>query len=141
MLKSNGKQAIENIYKYIRENTADYILTEYTDFLQENGIQPQEIETKKGLYQTIYKIFKAEKWVGFNRRYPEQKVFQDWGSGLAMGGLFDYYYNTDPAEIVAELLEETPEERANYEKRFTVNEIQDFLTNLIYREITKANRR
>ena len=64
---------------------------------------------------------------------PESEVFEDWARGLAMNGLFCYYYNRSAIEDVKELLEETPEE-AN---RHTEEKAEAFLTRWIYDEMKR----
>lgn len=136
MLKSNSKQATENLHNYIREYSADYLTDNY-------GIEPEQIETKKDLYKVIYETFKQEMRpeAPYNRRRHEEQVFFDWAQGLAMGGLFCYYYNREAAQDVAQILEETPEDVAKYKNKYRKEDTaEEFLTHYIYREITKAAR-
>ena len=129
-LKTNSKQAMSNLYNYIREYCEDYITESYE---QEN------LDSKKALYTAIYEIFKSEMHpeCPYYRRYPEQEVFKQWAQGLAMGGLFCYYYNREAKKDLAGILEETEEEAS----KFTEERAEELLTYLIYREITKEARK
>ena len=131
-LRSNSKKALENIYNYIREYSADYLTDNY-------GTDAEAISSKRGLYTAIYNTFREEMRpeCPYYRRQPEQKVFADWAAGLAMGGLFCYYYNREAAADLATILEQTEEERAKLAKRYSETDAEQTLTYLIYREIKK----
>lgn len=120
-IRSNSKKAKENIYSYIRAYAAEYLSCDY-------GIDPADIDSKKGLYSAIWGIFTTEK----SGRGTYYAVFQEWASGLAMGGLFCYYYNRSAIDDLSGILEETAEEAA----RFTEAQAEETLTRLIYRELT-----
>lgn len=128
-LKTNSKKAMENLYNYIRDYAEDYLVTDY-------NITPAEISTKTGLYKAIYNIFKAEKNPAgeYYRRTPEGKVFEEWASGLALGGLFCFWYNRSAAKDLAGILEQTEAESSKYSQEAS----QELLTNLIYREVSRA---
>ena len=126
MLRTNSKKAMENLYSYIRENSEDYLQDNYS---------LEGLDNKKKLYSAIYETFKQEMRpeCPYYRRYPEQEVFKQWAQGLAMGGLFCYYYNREARTDLATILEET-EEEAN---RYSEEKAEELLTYLIYREIRK----
>lgn len=126
-LRTNSLRAMINLQNYIRNYSEDYLIDNYE-------MNPAEIETKTGLYTAIYNIFRDE--VGKWSRKPEQAAFTDWAQGLAMGGLFCYYYNREAVEDLGEILEESAAERAKFEEE----EAEKMLTWLIYREISKAAR-
>ena len=131
-LRTNSKKAMENLYNYIRDYSEDYLQDSY-------NIDAATIENKAGLYKAIYNIFRQEMHPErlYYSRYPEIVCFKDWASGLAMGGLFCYYYNREAVKDLAGILEETAEETNKY----TEDRAEDLLTSLIYREISKeANR-
>ena len=130
-LKTNSKQAKANIYNYIREYSEDYLQDDY-------GIEPEAISTKAGLYKTIYNIYREEMRPDcpYYKRYPDQVVFKEWAQGLAMGGLFCFYYNREAREDVAQILQETPEEAQKYSEE----RAEELLTYLIYREVVKEAR-
>lgn len=126
MLKTNSKKAKENLYFYIRENCADYLNDNY-------GIDPAEIAEKKTLYAVIFEIFKQEMkpTEGYNAKRPTIDVFYDWAQGLAMGGLFCYYYNRPAKKDLSEILEETETEA----EKFTEEQAERKLTSLIFHEL------
>ena len=125
-LRTNSKKAMENLYNYIRDYSEDYL---------EENYNLEKLDSKKALYTAIYEIFKSEMRpeCPYYRRYPEQEVFKQWAQGLAMGGLFCYYYNREAVKDLAGILEET-EEEAN---KFSEERAEELLTYLIYREIKK----
>lgn len=131
-LRTNSKKAMENLYNYIREYSEDYLQDNYS-------IDPATIESKAGLYQTIYDIFRQEMRpeCPYYSRKPERVCFTDWASGLAMGGLFCYYYNREAVKDLAGILEETETESAKYKE----SDAEDLLTSLIYREVRKEASR
>ena len=53
MIRTNSKQAKENIYKYIRDYCEDYLTDDY-------AIDAETISTKTGLYKAIYNIYQIE---------------------------------------------------------------------------------
>ena len=99
-LKTNSKKAMENLYNYIRDYSEDYL---------EENYNLEKLDSKKALYTAIYETFKSEMRpeCPYYSRQPEQKVFADWAQGLAMGGLFCYYYNREAVKDLAGILEET----------------------------------
>ena len=132
MIRSNSKQAIENIRKYILEWDADYIKdrAEYDN---------RELKTDDEILAYAYELFKEEEGYGIERNYgnPCFVIFEDWARGLALGGLFCYYYNRSAVDDLGAILEETDEEKAKYTER----QAEETLTRLIYREMEKAHRR
>lgn len=124
MLKTNTKKARANVMAYIRKSSAAY-------YIEDCGA-PENI-TDGDLCRLIWEDF-TDTWRGEIRRSnkPYQEMFTDWGAGLTAGDLFDYFYNTDPVEIVGDILEETPEERGKY----TEEQASRLLGYLIYREVT-----
>lgn len=126
MIRTNSKKAKENLYNYIREYCEEYLADNY-------GIDAETISDKKGLYTAIYNTFREEMRPNcpYYSRKPEIVAFTDWAQGLAMGGLFCYYYNREAKEDLAAILEETEEEAA----RYTEEAAENLLTGLIYREV------
>ena len=125
MIRTNSKKAKENIFSYIKDHS--------TDFLSDNyGIEASDGE----LYTVIWSIFEKEARPhdGRNAKTPLNIVFEEWASGLAMGSLFDFWYNRPAVDDLAAILEETPEEAAKY----TESDAEKMLTRLIYREISAA---
>ena len=123
MIKSNSKLAKQNIFSYIKEHATDYLSDNY-------GIEASDDE----LYAVIWSIFEKEArpHEAYNARKPLQLVFEEWASGLAMGSLFDFWYNRPAVDDLAAILEESPEEAAKY----TEADAEKMLTRLIYREIS-----
>ena len=124
MLRTNSKKAMENIRAYIEEN---FDCTSY-----ELGKEPETFKEKACF---ILKTCRAEKtYPGYHT--PDYEIFKDWCQGLP--SLLDtcYYYNRSAADDLAEILEETEEEK----NRYTESEAEEKLTYLIYRELRKAER-
>lgn len=125
MLKTNSKKARENIRRYIMENFSpeNYTDTPPTEW--------HEIAT------FIYNCFTSEKWNSTqDRRYyggNEWKAFHDWASGLPSVLDTCYFYNRSAVEDLGNVLEETEQERKQYEESAAEN----LLTMLIYNEIRK----
>lgn len=126
MLRTNSKKAIENIWKYIFKDL-DY-MNEYRG----EDIKPGD---KKAMAKAIDEAFTIEAYNStYERQQNRQAAFENWAAGLALGGMFDYYYyNADATEILGEILEETEAEKA----RFTEEQAAYTLTALIYREVIK----
>lgn len=129
MLKTNSKQAKDNIKNYILENFNPYDYEQYaelegtTDFVKACTV--------------IYSVFKSEKWCNTeNFQYyhnSESKAFSDWCAGLP--SILDtcYFYNRSAIEDLGNILEETEAEKEKYSD----SEACEILTGLIYREIKK----
>ena len=136
MLRTNSTQAKTNIMLYIREHNLDYLEERRDWIIQEEKKEfIYDLENDNDICSFIWDIFKEEKKHDF-KRYPIQKVFEDWAQGLALGSLFCYYYNRSAVDDLGAILEETEEEKA----RFTEEEAAEKLTYLLYREIqTRAS--
>lgn len=120
-LKTNSKKARENIQKYIMDN-----------FTGEN----YEIETPGTFLETaeiILDIFRNEKQ---DARYPEKENFINWAAGLP--SILDtcYYYNRSAIDDIGKILEEAETEKS----RFKEMQAEELLSNLIYRELIKAEK-
>ena len=122
MLKTNSNIVKANILNYCFNSIAASV--EY-----ETGIKLKL--ARASVYPFIYRKFKKETSNEYNKQRPESVVFSDWAAGLACYGLFDYIAINGAADVVAKILDETPEESA----RFTETAAADFLTALIYREV------
>lgn len=125
MLKTNSKKAMENIRAYIEEN---FDCTGY-----DLGKEPETFK-EKALF--ILETCRKEKFYSLNNK-SSYEIFKDWCQGLP--SLLDtcYYYNRSAVDDLAEILEETEEEK----ERFTESEAEEKLTYLMYRELTKVERR
>lgn len=132
MLRTNSKKAQDNLWEYIKSSCGDY-LEERAEFddLEFNA------ESKKDVASLIWELYRYEKpytdKVMYACRMKQQDIFEQWGQGLACGGLFDYYYNVIATDLVAKILEETEEEKSRY-KEF---EAEEFMTRLIYNWVIK----
>lgn len=128
MLRTNSKKAIDNVKNYIKQDL---------DYLEENhGYTP---ETDDEMLASIYGIFLSEKSYDLQRSHymNEYAIFKDWAQGLAMGGLFCYYYNRSAVADLGDILEETDDERSKYSEA----DAEELLTKLIYREVVKGYNR
>ena len=132
-LRTNTKQARKNIVNYILEDM-DYI----KERAEYDNIEINEDDTNRTLAY-IYNIFWEEvgNWTVKNLRKTTFEAFKDWAQGLAMGGLFCYYYNIDAVELLGDILEETEAERNKYNQE----QAENMLTYLIYRECEKAYKK
>lgn len=126
MLRTNCKQARENIRAYIVDG---FTPEGYTDN------PPQEFPE---IAAFILATFRSEKyWCTQDVRYYhgcESLAFRDWCAGLP--GVIDtcYYYNRSAVDDLGAILEETAQEKA----RYTEQQAEQLLTDLIYRELLKG---
>lgn len=129
MLKTNSKQAAENIRQYITDK-----------FSAENYTETPP-ETFPEIAAFIMNCFHSGKY-----HLPEDKqfyhgseitAFLDWCAGLPSVLDTCYYYNRSAVDDLGAVLEETGTEKAKY----TESAAQELLTKLIYRELTKEAAR
>lgn len=123
MLKTNSKQARQNVQAYIMQG-----------FMGEN-YSIETPETFKDTAAVIMKIFNSEKPAeGAYSRMNEQERFTDWAQGLP--SILDtcYYYNRSAVDDLGAILEETAEEKARYSEQ----NAEQLLTALIYRELVRG---
>ena len=129
MLRTNTKKAAANIRAYIMDG---FTPENYTDN------PPQEFPE---IAAFILDTFRNEKyWCPQDVRYYhgcERLAFRDWCAGLSSVLDTCYYYNRSAVDDLGAILEETEEEKA----RFTEQEAEQLLTDLIYRELTKGAAR
>jgi len=129
MLRTNTKKAAANIRAYIMDG---FTPENYTDN------PPQEFPE---IAAFILDTFRSEKyWCLQDVRYYhgcERLAFRDWCAGLPSVLDTCYYYNRSAVDDLGAILEETEEEKA----RFTEQEAEQLLTDLIYRELTKGAAR
>jgi len=123
MLKTNSKQARQNLQAYIMNG-----------FTGENyGIETPETFTETAA--AIMQVFNNEKPAeGAYSRMSEQERFTDWAQGLP--SILDtcYYYNRSAVDDLGTILEETEQEKAKY----TEQDAERLLTSLIYRELKRG---
>lgn len=118
MLRTNSKQAIMNLRKYITENVGDEEI--YTDDFDE----------------LCYNILaRAAKEIKINGNWSEltYEDFERWSQGLPTA-LDTTYYLSTAVTVLGDILEETEEERAKYKQ----SDAERILTTLIYRELCKG---
>ena len=122
MLKTNSKKAREISGRI----SGNFTPENYTDN------PPQEWPE---IAAFILDTFKSEKpAIGSYARMTEQERFIDWAQGLASVLDTCYYYNRSAVDDLGAILEETDSEKA----RYTEQQAESLLTNLIYRELIKA---
>ena len=121
MLKTNSKQARENIRNYIidRFDCSDY----------EPEIIPEGFEE---IAKFILNTFRDEKinW----QKIPEVDLFADWAAGLPAVLDTCYYYNRSAVDDLGKILNETQAEKDKYSE----DKAQELLSSLIYRELLKG---
>jgi len=139
MLRSNSKQARENIRAYIVDHfdgtnyapDFDYIEQAQKDTAQ--GIRNVDIFSM--VAHAIAATFYNEKCRFYNRfkagRLSRYELFEDWCAGLP--SILDtcYYYNRSAVDDLGNILQENDAEKAKY----TEQQAEKRLTQLIYREI------
>lgn len=134
MVKTNSKKAIDNIWSYL-EGFIDAINDEKIAYQPEkNYLQPGN---RRDLARVIYESYEIEKKRGDCQykagRISDAALFEEWASGLAMCGMFDFWYYCTAVKILGDILEETETETS----RFTEDQAAEMLTHLIYREVIK----
>lgn len=126
MLKTNSKEAAENIRAYIMNC---FTPENYTDNPPEDFPE---------IARFILAVFKSEKYsTPEDFRYyrnNELAAFADWCAGLPSVLDTCYYYNRSAVDDLGATLEETDEEKA----RYTEEQAEQTLTMLIYRELKKG---
>lgn len=129
MLRTNSKQAAENIRAYIVDR---FTPEEYTD------TPPQEFHA---IAAFILATFRDEKyWCPQDVHYyhgSEAAAFADWCAGLPSVLDTLYFYNRSAVDDLGAILEETEQEK----NRYTEQQAEQLLTRLIYRELQKGERK
>lgn len=122
MLKTNSKQARENVKAYIINHFEPY---------EEETKEPQTFEEVANyILNTVYnEVIKWDK-----RRLSHYQYFVEWCKGLPSTLDTCYYYNRSAVEDLGDILEQTQEERSKYNER----QAEERLTYLIYRELVKV---
>lgn len=123
MLKTNSKQARENIRAYIVNH-----------FTPENYTEnpPQEFPEISAFILSTFRSEKAP--VGAYARMSESDRFTDWAQGLPSVLDTCYYYNRSAVDDLGAVLEETESEKARFDERAA----ESLLTSLIYRELVRG---
>ena len=133
MLRTNSKQA--------RENVKNYILVNVREWIEENAAEnaaaaaaaaDPENFTKAAAF--IWDRFMVEKVVNDNRyNMTKYDYFKEWLQGLSCGEVSRYWYRS-AVDILGNILEET-EAEAN---KYTESQAEELLTRLIYKEVEAA---
>ena len=129
MLKTTSKQA--------RENTRRYIM----DHFDPCSYGPNPVpESWADIAAFIMDCFHGEKLEHDNRykagRISKYDLFFDWCQGLPSVLDTCYYYNRSAVDDLGAILEETPEEKAQY----TEEKAEKMLTHIIYMELQRGCR-
>ena len=128
MLRTNSKQARENIKKYIIDNFTpeSYTETPPTEWREIARFILETFRTEKYSILQDFKYYKGNEYL----------AFADWCAGLP--SLLDtcYYYNRSAVKDLGEILEQNATERA----RFSENQAEQTLTILIYNELLRGEK-
>ena len=127
MLKTNSREARENIRNYIMKHfdpTGYPVNQNPATFEEAAKIILTTFEEEKR-YSNEYVLYHG---------LSKQDLFVDWCQGLP--SILDtcYYYNRSAVDDLALILEQTPKEKS----RFDENESELLLSRLIYRELIKG---
>ena len=126
MLKTNSKQARENIRNYIIEN---FDASNYTE------TPPQ---TWPEIARFILITFEKEKYYSIEymraARMTYQDVFIDWCAGLPSVLHTSYYYLYSAVDVLGGLLEQTEKEKSKYSEAAA----EMLLSKLIYQELLRG---
>lgn len=139
MLRSNSKQARENIRAYIVDHFDGTNYAPDFDYIEqaqkENAGGIRNVDIFSMVAHAIAATFYNEKLRYDNRfkagRLSRYELFEDWCSGLP--SILDtcYYYNRSAVDDLGDILQENDAEKAKY----TEQQAEKRLTQLIYREI------
>ena len=125
MLKTNSKQARENVKRYILDNFDSGYAAE--------AVNPENFaEVAKAIYFDFFRVIKTDyRYIKHNMTV--QDLFADWASGLP--GILNtcYYYNRSALKDVQNILQQSDEQAG----RYTESQAEQLLTYLIYREISR----
>ena len=128
MLRTNNKQARENVRQYIRGNVDFY------GYPGPDLFDMEEVDFPT-LAHMVLDIFRTEKFYARNNQ-PESVLFEDWTRGLPSALDCCYWYNRSAVDDLGDILEQTEEERSRYDEE----QSGQLLTWLIYRELNHAER-
>jgi hypothetical protein len=130
MLRTNSKQARENIARYIVDYAEEEMQEQNAWNAKDGGKQ------YKNVYDFVLDSF-INQYSHEIRRRGAYRAFEDWSRGLPIGNLFCYYYNRSAHDDLRELLEESEAEAARYSEERS----EEVLTLLIFRELEKRTGR
>ena len=125
-IKSNSKQAIENVRKYIMD-----------DF-DGSSYGWEDAESFEEIAQCIMTAFYVERAKPLVEDKPYFKSYQDafidWCAGLPSIIDTGYYYDRSAIADLGDILDQTIAER----ERFSEQQAEDMLSYLIFREVLKG---
>lgn len=126
MLKTNCK--------IVRDRIRAFILSaeNVEEFAPEGTPNKTYNDKARAIYADFMRWYDGDNRNKYRPR-PYQEAFHDWTGGLP--AILDpcYRYNTSAVDMLGDMLEETPAERAKY----TECEAEKMLSYLIYREISR----
>ena len=126
MLKTNSKQARENIRNFIIKQ---FDASNYTE---------TPPETWPEIARFILNTFENEKYYSLEymraARMSYQDVFVDWCAGLPSVLHTNYYYLYSAVDILGDMLEQTETEKSKYSDM----DAETLLSKLIYSELLKG---
>ena len=133
MLKTNTKKVRENIKNYILKN---FHPEDYAGYPDEFTGDAKNFEDVKKYIIDIFKKEYADPHHAHEKKLnytPDAVRFVEWSQGLPCVFNFNYYVSRSAVDDLGDILEETPEER----NRFTEYAAENWLTCLIYRELSR----
>lgn len=136
MIRTTGKQAIENIRAYILDRFSP------ENYIGYSIATEADVPTKwEDVAVFIMSVFRDEKWRRkedyYHYKLNEREAFFDWCKGLPSVLDTCYYYNRSAVDDLGLILEETEEEKSKYSE----TQAEERLTHLIYRELSKTDRK
>ncbi len=142
MLRTNSKQAKQNIKNYIIANfdasnySPKYDYIEEAEKMNNEGIYPEKdifSMVKHAINLEFYNEMICHNLMYKNGKATQQQLFIEWCQGLP--SILDtcYYYNRSAIDDLGNILEQTQTERNKY----TEEQAENMLTRLIFRELNK----
>jgi hypothetical protein len=136
MLRTNSTEARNRLMSYVMEWTADEI-SDANEWNARTG-DPKRYDANDPASVAAFILDRFnDEYSHEIKRYGAPTAFEAWASGLALGGLFCYYYNRSAVDDVQKILKETDEEAQDY----TEAEAERFLTGYIYKEMRRRASR
>lgn len=132
MLKTNSKQAAENVRAYICKNFDFFNYADYTE-----DPVPKTFPEIAALILSTFRDEKYSRPESFRYYHGiEREAFVDWCSGLPSVLDTCYFYNRSAVDDLGAILEDTEAEKAKY----TEYDAENILTDLIYRQLLKGEK-
>ena len=127
MLRTNSKEVRAKVRQYIIDgfDSEAYGYEQYYNVDKENF---------SCVAHAIFDCLYIEKIKYNNQKFSHYEYFKDWMQELCSMVDSSYYYNVSAIDLLAEWLEETEAEK----KRFTEEQAEEKITQLLYRELQKG---